>query len=332
LPRCTLALGPDCAGEVLTDLLEAARTTVEAAVYEVGPSYAALLARAGRRGVAVRLLLDRHAGANTTTVRRLHGTGVECRVLGGHPGVEAHWKLLLVDGTLAAGSGNLLHRDAPAPGLPGTREWWATVSGAPSLLRAARHALGVAWREAEVPPLAWRHAVPVRPVPPPVGVPQPAVPPLQLDVAEAALQLTVGGAPVAAVLAARIAAARSRVLATVPYVHARVAEVRALLDAMAAAAGRGADVRLLLGGVPDPSDAALLRATPLSVRVMDPARCTTGHAKGLVADGGVVLGSANWSGAGLGGNREAALAIDDSRAADWFAAALERDWAVSLPL
>jgi phosphatidylserine/phosphatidylglycerophosphate/cardiolipin synthase-like enzyme len=137
---------------------------------------------------------------------------------------------------------------------------------------------------------------------------------------------------VCAEIAARIDAAPGRVLVTVPYVHTRVAAVRPLLDAMAAACARGADVRLLLGGVPDPVDAAALRATPFTVRVMDPARSTTGHAKGLVAGGAAVVGSANWSGAGLGGNREAALSIEDGRAADWFAAALDRDWRVSRPL
>lgn len=335
LPHCLLALGPDAAGVVLTGLIGAAEATIDAAVYEVGPSYAALLAGAARRGVGVRLLLDAHAGANTTSVRLLGGDGARarCRVIGGHPGVEAHWKLLLIDGhTLAVGSGNLIHRDAPAHGQPGTREWWATVSGAPSLLRDARRALDATWREAAAPPLAWRRAVPAAPAVPPVGVPDPEVPPLSLEVAEASLRLTVGGAVVGAEVAARINAASVRALVTVPYVHTRVAAVRPLLDAMSAAHARGADVRLLLGGVPDPVDAAALRATPFSVRVMDPARSTTGHAKGLVADGAAVVGSANWSGAGLGGNREAALSIEDGRAADWFAAALDRDWRVSRPL
>jgi phosphatidylserine/phosphatidylglycerophosphate/cardiolipin synthase-like enzyme len=65
---------------------------------------------------------------------------------------------------------------------------------------------------------------------------------------------------------------------------------------------------------------------------MDPARSTTGHAKGMVIDQAVVVTSANWSGAGLGGNREVALEIDAPPAAGYFAAALERDWAGSRPL
>jgi phosphatidylserine/phosphatidylglycerophosphate/cardiolipin synthase-like enzyme len=328
--RCVLALGPDSAGEVLTGLVAAAGSRIDAAVYEVGPSYAALLARAARRAVGLRLLLDAHAGANSTTVRLLQGSGAQCRVLGGHPGVEAHWKLLLVDGrTVAVGSGNLLHRDAPEPGRPGTREWWASVGDAPALVRAARTVFDRAWREAEAPPATWRRAVGVAPVAPPVGVPHPTVAPLSLDIAGGALHLATGGAEVAALLCARLEAARARALVTVPYVHTRVAAVCVLLEALGAARARGADVRLLLGTHPDPLDAEALRHSSIPARVMDPARCTTGHAKGLVADGGAVVGSANWSGAGLGGNHEAALVIDDPRAADYYAAALERDWEVA---
>jgi hypothetical protein len=322
MPRCVLALGPDTAGGLLHDLIGGAAARVDAAVYEVGPSYAALLDGAMRRGVRLRLLLDAHAGANSTTARLLDGAGAQLRVLGGHPGVEAHWKLLLVDGrTVAVGSGNLLHRDAPQPGLPGTREWWT-----------ARAAFATGWREAAAPPAAWRRAVAVAPRVPPVGVPRPAVPSLTLDVGEASLRLHTGGSEVAAELRARLSGCSTRALVTVPYVHAAVPAVRVLLDALCGALGRGADVRLLLGTEPAPADAAALRATPLSIRVMDPERCTTGHAKGVVADAAAVVGSANWSGAGLGGNREAALSLDDVRAADWYAAALDRDWEVSRPL
>jgi phosphatidylserine/phosphatidylglycerophosphate/cardiolipin synthase-like enzyme len=335
MAHCVLALGPDTAGGLLGDLIEGAASRVDAAIYEVGPSYSVRLARARQRGVAVRLLLDAHAGANSTTARLLRGSGAEVRVIGGHPGVEGHWKLLLIDGTtLAVGSGNLVHRDAPRPGGAGTREWWAAVSGAPGLLRSARAVFGDAWREAKDPPPAWRRAVAPPPAVPPVGVPRPAVPSLSLDVPEAALTLRVGGGEVATDLAARIAAATTRALVIAPYVHARVEAVRTLLDALAAAQARGVEVRMLLGTPPDPEDARALHALhpALPVRVMDPARCTTGHAKGLVADGCAVAGSANWSGAGLGGNREAALSIEDARAADWFGAALDRDWRVSRPL
>jgi phosphatidylserine/phosphatidylglycerophosphate/cardiolipin synthase-like enzyme len=171
-----------------------------------------------------------------------------------------------------------------------------------------------------------------------VGTPRPAVPSRTLDVEEEHLRLVTGGEEVSALELRLLGAARKRALVIVPYVHTRVAVVAELLAALVAARGRGAEVRLLLGGVPDPADAAGLRAGALQsngescVRVMDPGRTTTGHAKGLIADGTAVVTSANWSGAGLGGNHEAALAIEDARAADWFAASLERDWDQARPV
>jgi phosphatidylserine/phosphatidylglycerophosphate/cardiolipin synthase-like enzyme len=65
---------------------------------------------------------------------------------------------------------------------------------------------------------------------------------------------------------------------------------------------------------------------------MDPARSTSGHAKGIVADGAALVSSANWSAAGLGGNWEAALRIDHAGAAAYYEAAWRRDWATALAL
>jgi phosphatidylserine/phosphatidylglycerophosphate/cardiolipin synthase-like enzyme len=318
---------------LLRHILEQAERTLDVAVYEVGPFHAALLARASQRGVRVRMLLDAHAGPNLTATHIAQPAGVECRVLGGHPGAEAHWKLLVADDSVAAGTGNLLRRDAPDPGQPGTREWWALIRDATAVRTAACDAFEKAWAESSAPPLAWRRAVaPPAPHVPPVGVPPHHTEPLTLDVAAERLQLRAAtGAEVHALLAGRLAAVAHRALITVPYVHTHVPAVRVLLDALVAARGRGADVRLLLGAVPDPVDAAAL--TPLiEARVMDPLRCTTGHAKGVVADAAALVCSANWSGAGLGANRESAQLLDDPRAADWFAAALDRDWALADPL
>jgi phosphatidylserine/phosphatidylglycerophosphate/cardiolipin synthase-like enzyme len=131
------------------------------------------------------------------------------------------------------------------------------------------------------------------------------------------------------VLEARLREVRRRALVTVPYVHPHVPAVATLLGGLAAAAGRGCDARLLLGALPEPADLAALTRLGLAVRVMDPARSTTGHAKGAVLDGAVIAGSANWSGAGLGANLEAALAVDAPAAAGYYAAAFDRDWAAS---
>lgn len=331
MPRLVCALGPDTAGDVLAGILDGASGDLDVAVYEVGPSYAGLLAAAAGRGARVRLLLDGHAGANATTARRLAGSGVEVRVWAHRPAAEAHWKLLRSGpGAVAVGSGNMIARDAPhdPAGRPGTREWWIAVDGAPGLAARAHAAIDAAWAGAGEVPATWRGAAAAEA--PPVGVPSPLVPALELGVDATALELVTGGAAVAALLVARLAATRSRALCTVPYVHPGVRGVARLLDALEAAAARGADARVLLGGVPDPADLAALRDRRAEVRVMDPVRSTTGHAKGAVVDGAVIAGSANWSGAGLGANLEAALAVDHPDAAAYYASAFERDWGVAV--
>lgn len=337
----TCALGPDAAGTVISDLCLGARHRLFVAVYECSLYHAWAFAVAHDRGAEVRVLLDAHGPTNLTTARHLGARGVACRLLGGGPGSEAHWKLLLADDAVAVGSGNLLRRDAPRPplpprrrdALPGTREWWAVVEGAPVVTEVALAAIDAAWGEASTAPSVVAEAGrSPHPAVPPVNVPRRLVAPLRRRVAAADVGLVVGGAAVEALLVRRLGEARRRLWCTVPYVHGRSAEVRRLLDVLAAAARRGAEVRLLLGTPPEHGDAAVLCATGLACRVMDPRRVTTGHAKGAVVDDAVVVGSANWSAAGLGGNREAALVVESPTAARWFAAALERDWRVSTPL
>src|SRR5258708_14264667 len=88
LARCVLALGPDTAGGLLAELIDSARRRLDVAVYELGPGYAGRIARAAERGVAVRALLDAHAGANATAAGVLGAGAVACRGLGGHPGAH----------------------------------------------------------------------------------------------------------------------------------------------------------------------------------------------------------------------------------------------------
>jgi len=127
-------------------------------------------------------------------------------------------------------------------------------------------------------------------------------------------------------------AAGVQILATVPYARPGAPPVADLLAAMSAASSRRVECGLLLGGVPDPADAARLVQLPFAVRRMDSDRSTSGHAKGLVADRAVLVSSANWSSTGLGGNWEAALRIDDPAAAAYYAAAWRRDWDSARPI
>jgi phosphatidylserine/phosphatidylglycerophosphate/cardiolipin synthase-like enzyme len=334
----TCALGPDAAGAVLMKLLRGARHSVDAAVYEVGPSYRWALVRAAERGLRVRLVLDAHVSdGNGATARALIAAGGECRVAG--LGADAaHGKLLIVDSTVAVGTGNLIWRDAPRdrhlrfppdrPPLAGTREWWVTAAGSGPLHRAAAEAFSAHWATASAPPSAWV-AAPERAAPP-IGTPVPQFAPRILRTWSRRLHLVVGGAEVGRASRAMIAAARRRVLVTVPYVHPRALPVRDLLDRMIETSSRGVACALLLGGIPDPTDGADLSRLPFPVRRMNPARSTSGHAKGMVADASALVSSANWSAAGLGGNWEVALRVEHRGAAAYYAAALRRDWETAL--
>jgi phosphatidylserine/phosphatidylglycerophosphate/cardiolipin synthase-like enzyme len=334
----TCALGPDAAGTVLMQVLRDARRSIDAAIYEVGPSYRWALVRAAERGLRVRLVLDAHiSDGNGATARALIAAGGECRVAG--LGADsAHGKLLVVDSTVAVGTGNLIWRDAPRerhrrfhPGgslLAGTREWWVTAAGSRRLHHAAAEAFHAHWTTATAPPQAWE-AAPLRAAPP-IGTPMPQVAPRILCMRPRRLRLIIGGGDVKQTLRAMITAARRRVLVTVPYAHPRALPVRDLLDRMTEASSRGVACALLLGGIPDPNDAHALAAVPFPVRRMDPARSTSGHAKGMVADASALVSSANWSASGLGGNWEAALRIEHPGAAAYYAAAWRRDWETGL--
>jgi phosphatidylserine/phosphatidylglycerophosphate/cardiolipin synthase-like enzyme len=320
--------------------LRGARHTIDAAIYEVGPSYRWALLRAIERGVAVRLVLDAHrSDGNAATARALVEAGAECRVAG--VGADAaHGKLLIVDGTVSVGTGNLIWRDAPrdrhlrfpptGDPLAGTREWWVSARHSSRLRAAAAAAFEDHWTAATQPPSAWTAAPEAGA--PGVGTPTTQVAPKAFCLPTHRMRLVIGGAVVRDALGTALAAARRRILVTVPYARPASAPVRALLDRMTEASSRGVACALLLGGSPDHADAALLAALPFGVRRMDPARSTSGHAKGLVADASVIVSSANWSDAGLGGNWEAALHIDHAGAAAYYAAAWRRDWETGLPI
>jgi phosphatidylserine/phosphatidylglycerophosphate/cardiolipin synthase-like enzyme len=329
----TCALGPDSAGTLLTALLTSAQGSLEACMYEVGPAYRWAFVEAARRGVGVRLLLDRHGSdGNAATARELIRAGGVCRVPPAGSG-QAHAKVIAVDGgQVAVGTGNLIWRDAPrdahgllpprARPLPGTREWWALAGPNRDVGREVVARFDAAWRESEPPPPRWA-AVPAMAAPA-VGTPQPQVPPLTVPLSRHRLRFVAGGAAVRSLLAGALCHAERRILATLPYVVVCDA-ARPLLAAMEEASRRGVDVRLLLGEPPDPG-----RALPaMATRVMDATRSTRGHAKGVVVDGRVFVTSANWSTTGLGPNWEAALLVDQPDCAAYFAEAWERDWSAA---
>lgn len=334
------ALGPDSAGTVVTGLVRGAGTSLDVAMYEIGPSYAWALARAARAGVRVRVILDGHRGdGNAATAAAIKASGGECRVLP-RGAMAGHWKLILVDRRIVAtGTGNLVWRDLPrdargrfpptAPLLRGTREWWAVSEDGDAAV-AAIVAMETAWAASRRPPPRWR--VPRRAAVPEagaVGSPTPQVEPLRLGPEGGSVRLAIGGLAVGSMIGDAIEQAHDRVLVTAPYVRPRAPGVRAALNATRDARRRGADARVLLGARPELREAACLDLAGLPARWMDPAASTRGHAKGVIADDVAILTSANWSRAGLGANWESALLMRSPAAAAYLAAAWERDWAAA---
>ncbi|MFB6108809.1 MAG: phospholipase D-like domain-containing protein [Haloplanus sp.] len=111
-----------------------------------------------------------------------------------------------------------------------------------------------------------------------------------------------------------------------------------LLRATVRAAERGVRVRILLSGawydaeenralVDSLDRLADRRDLPLSARVADPhGRFEKIHAKGVVADDVVVVGSLNWTENAVSNNREVALAVRSEALASYFRRAFESDW------
>jgi len=323
----TCALGPDNVGPLLCELIGGAKESIDASVYELGPSYVSVLKRAIKAGVAVRVLLDAGPAENLPSARALGAAGAEVRVLT-LPNSYVHWKVVVIDAhTVALGSGNLIQTDAPyekslrrAAGFKGTREWWVCVRDYAELAATLAEKFTqwfvkgrVAIGSLETSGIAAQA----------VGLPPLQVP--ALDVKEVHdIDLATSGSGVLSQLEAGISDARQRLWVTAPYVFAAGDKVKGLLGKLSESQAQ--DKRLLLGETPHRSDLHTLSDRGIEIRVMNPKTDTRGHAKGAIFDDAVMVSSANWSEPGLSTNLEAGLVIKSEAAAEYFGAAFSRDW------
>ena len=330
-------------------LLRGARRSIDAAIYEVGPSYRWALVRAAERGLRVRLVLDAHVSdGNAATARELIAAGGECRVAG--VGADAaHGKLLIVDSTVAVGTGNLIWRDAPrdphlrlppqAPPLAGTREWWVTAARSGRL-----HAVPRWRRSTRIGP--WRRrrrqrgrprlsqARHIRRYPPSARRRHRCAPagPLCSVSPAGTGDRRCGGR--SGRWETMVAAARRRVLVTVPYARPEALPVRGPARRHGAGIGRvGVACALLIGGVPDPNDAAQLACAALPGPPHGPGAIDLGARQG---HGGRRCRC--WSPRRTGARPASAatgrpaLRIDHPGAAAYYAAAWRRDWETGLAI
>ncbi|ESS12347.1 MAG: phospholipase D [uncultured archaeon A07HR60] len=133
----------------------------------------------------------------------------------------------------------------------------------------------------------------------------------------------------------RIDAAQNRVHVIVPSVGS---ENTSLVRAVVRAAERGVEVRLLLSDAwyhADDNEALTTtlgqtdagRTGNLTVKVADPrGRYETIHAKGVVIDNQVAVGSLNWNEHATTNNREVVAVVESPALADYFALAHQADW------
>jgi len=110
--------------------------------------------------------------------------------------------------------------------------------------------------------------------------------------------------------------------------------VDSLLQDLAAAAWRGVDARLIVGGSRENRDIldGCLLARSRAISLGAPARLLAAteqrsvHTKMLVTDNRVLLGSHNWSPGALGGQRQDSVLVEDSALAAFLISRFEQQW------
>nr|WP_248898098.1 phospholipase D-like domain-containing protein [Haloplanus sp. XH21] len=295
------------------------------------------LIAAERRGVTVRVLVDGdpvggRSARGAATLDRIANAGVEVAVIGGprarfnfhHPKyavvddralvMTENWKPAGVGGRSSRGWGVVVDSSAVAADLAG-------------LFR-----IDTGWTDA-IPWTRFRRGKRFDPVPPANGTYPSNTEPMTATATDIQVFTAPGNAESA--LVGVIDGATERVDVIQPSIGRRDGP---LLDATIRAAERGAEVRILLSGAwyAVEENAALVdwlnriaerRGLPLSARVAEPrGRFEKIHAKGVVADDVVVVGSLNWNANAATQNREVAVAVRSERLATYFREVFEADW------
>jgi cardiolipin synthase A/B len=280
--------------QAVAGVLRSAHERVLVEMYEFGRSdLAAALIAARARGAEVRVVLDPTVPVTVETGRRLLGAGVPVRFypVDDHQQQIDHVKLLVGDGAALVGGMN----------------WGATSDRNHdyALLLSDPNELD---RLAAVFEQDWALAG---------GAPEP-LPPFG-----GPIQQTAPGSGIRSLLESTLGAAGSRI-------EAEVFDLTdpQLLMLLSTAKRRGPRVRVLLDPNQDvnrPSYQQLMRSG-VEVRWFRPRPGGKLHAKAVLADDRLVLGSANWSVHGLDVNHELDVTTADPRAVAAYADRFEADW------
>jgi phosphatidylserine/phosphatidylglycerophosphate/cardiolipin synthase-like enzyme len=275
-------------------LIASAQTRVLVEVYELGRSdLVRALVAARHRGLDVRVILDPTVGASRRSGADLDRHGVAERA---YPVDDAlhqidHVKLLIADAQAVVGGMNWgAHSDRNHDYVLETR----IQSEIDRLVSIFEQDWALAG-----------------------GAPMP------LAVVEGDVAQTAPGEEIRALLERVLGRARDRVLAEV-----YTLTDPAVMAGLAAAHGRGAEVRVLL----DPNQPYnrhaydLLKSAGVQVRWYPIPRGALLHAKIGLFDGVLVLGSANWTLSGLGVNHELDIETRDPLAVAAYGSRFESDW------
>ncbi len=283
-----------------------------------------LLGQASARGVAVRVLADAFGSLWTRSGfwREMRSRGCEVRLF--HPLFPYPWrqffrdhrKILVVDRRIGFTGGMNIAVEYGSPRSGGHARSWRDTH--------ARVEGPAAWELALVFSEAWHRAG---------GTPL-EIPPLDVEEAASGARVLVldsrplrGHEESAAVLSAIVGSARRSVFVTNAYFAPR----RVAIEVLGAAAGRGADVRLLLPGA---SDVPLIRHAghgyfdellAQGVRIFEYGAAVL-HSKTMVVDGFVsIVGSTNLDFRSFRFNAECNLVVLDEGTGAGMAAAFEED-------
>jgi phosphatidylserine/phosphatidylglycerophosphate/cardiolipin synthase-like enzyme len=295
------------------------------------------LVAAHRRGAVVRVLVDGEpvgglTRAEAARLDRLTTAGIEVRVVAGaHAPYDFHHAKYVV----ADGQATVLTENWKPAGTGGTssRGWGVTladheaVSALAATFRADAAPLGtVPWREFRrgetfEPANATRESYPSR------------VPPTRLPYRNVSVSLAPDTAEDA--LVRRLDRAQRSIRVLQVSVGSRH---QPFLDATIRAARRGVEVRVLLSSawyVAEENRALVERLNglaareglPLDARIATPGRrFEKVHAKGVVVDDAVVLGSMNWNNHSARENREVLVTLEGARVANYYRRVFDSDW------
>ena len=283
----------------ITEALRHARRSIEVELYEFQRlDLAALLLDAHDRGVAVTAIKDPSERSSRTVWAELEQGGVRVLAFPIERLTIDHVKLLIVDGAQAIvgginwGTASVQNHDFDV---------LATGPVVANLERIFLQDLALAGEPAVLPPPSADRGIQVL--------------------------VTHPGDGIRAAALAAIAAARDSI-----DIEMFVLSDQLVLDALVAAAQRGAHLRVLLDPTqPQNADAmALLRTAGASVRFYLQAGDELLHAKLGIVDRAIVLfGSCNWSRSGFTRNHELDLLIRDRSLARVFLSRVDQDWAES---